>query len=235
MTSPPKPPAVPEISADNQPQLSVLIFANGPPRFPSTISHTKEGAQLVVAADGGANYCSRLGFIPDMVIGDMDSIATEILEDYKAKGITIDRHEPRKDQTDLELALDYAVKKGATTTMIYGALGGRWDMSLANILLAASNKYNSMIVSLHDKECVITIHHPGRQYFFLESMQTRISFLPLNNAAVGLTLSGFDYPLNDHTLFFGSTQGVSNIITSESATAHHTDGVIISVQSIYED
>ena len=209
--------------------MIAVIFANG------ILNHTKEldillqQAELIIAADGGANHCSRLGFTPDILIGDLDSIDPPLLSAYQNKGIAIHRHPQRKDATDLELALDLAMEKGARTIWIIAALGGRWDMSLASIMLAASDKYKNQEIRLSGQDCSMLILHPGIKHPIEGSPGQKISFLPLKSDAETVTLTGFDYPLTQRTIPFGSSLGVSNIMTTRQATVHHTEGILLCV------
>ena len=127
------------------------IFANGPylEKTDSRIFMGKE-ADLIIAADGGANQCRLINITPDLIIGDLDSISHQLVEKYTHAGVEIIRHPSRKDATDLELSLDLAMTRGADDVVLFGVLGGRWNMSLSNITLAASEKYREMSMSLYD-------------------------------------------------------------------------------------
>ena len=209
--------------------MIAVIFANG------LLDHTPEldtllkQADLIIAADGGASHCSGLGITPDILIGDLDSIDPPLLSSYRNKGIAIHRHPQRKDATDLELAIDLAIKKGTRTIWLLGALGGRWDMSLANIMLAASDKYKNQKIRLSGQDCFMQILHPGIKHPIEGRPGQKISFLPLKSDAEAVTLTGFDYPLTQQIIPFGSSLGVSNIMTTKQASVHHTRGILLCV------
>lgn len=209
--------------------MIAVIFANG------ILDHTPEldslvrQAEVIIAADGGANHCRRLGITPDILIGDLDSIDPPLLSAYQKKGIAIHRHPQRKDATDLELAIDLAMAKGARTIWVIGALGGRWDMSLANIMLAASNKYKNQKIWLSGQDCCMQILHPGIKHPVKGRPGQKISILPLKSDARAVTLTGFDYPLTEQTIPFGSSLGVSNSMTTRQATVQHAEGILLCV------
>lgn len=209
--------------------MFTLIFANG------TLDHSPElatllnQADLIIAVDGGANHCSRLAVTPDILLGDLDSIDADILAAYEHVGITIRRHPQKKDATDLELALDLAKEKGARTVWLAGALGGRWDMSLANVMLAANEKYQEQHIFLLADNCSMHILHPGKEYTISGAPGQKVSILPLKGDACGVTLHGFTYPLTDQTIPFGSSRGVSNIMRQNTATIHHTAGILLCI------
>ena len=210
--------------------MLILIFANGEFATTPDLSDLLDRAGLIIAADGGANHCARLGIVPDILLGDLDSVETGLLQKLQAQGVAIHRHPPEKDATDLELALDLALDRGATAVWLVGALGGRWDMSLANIMLCALEKYRSLPITLVGADCRMhilrsgqpfTVHptHPGR----------KVSLLPLGGDIQGITLEGFQYPLRDASLPFGSSRGISNVLTEETGTVRLEQGVLLCI------
>lgn len=209
--------------------MLALIIANGKLNHSADLVALLNQADFLIAVDGGANHCASLGITPDILLGDLDSITPAILEELENKEVPIHRHPTRKDATDLELAVDLAIDKGATTVWLAGVLGGRWDMSIANIMLAASDKYTDQEMFLLDKDCSMQILHPGKIYTINGVPQQRVSFLPLKNEVCDVTLRGFEYPLTLHTMPFGSTLGVSNIIKNPQATVKHSKGVLLCI------
>ncbi len=210
--------------------MITLIFANGNLDLSPHLDTLIKRASLLIAADGGAKHCARLDITPDILLGDLDSIDPALLATYKSKGIPIHRHPKRKDATDLELALDLAIQEGAPTIWLVSALGGRWDMSLANIMLAASDKYIYKDILLLGQDCSMQILHPGKVHTMTGLPGQKVSLLPLKSDIQGVTLIGFEYPLTHNTIPFGSTLGVSNIINKSQATVQHTEGVLLCVQ-----
>jgi len=209
--------------------MFTLIFANGTLDHSPELATLLKQADLIIAADGGANHCTRLAVTPDILLGDLDSIDAHILAAYEHAGITIQRHPKQKDATDLELALDLAKEKGARTVWLAGALGGRWDMSLANVMLAAGEKYQEQQILLLADNCSMRLLHPGKVHTISGAPEQKVSILPLKDDACGVTLHGFTYPLIDQTIPFGSSRGVSNIMREKTATIHHTAGILLCI------
>ncbi len=209
--------------------MHAVIFANGSLAHAPELDILVNQADLVIAADGGANHCNKLGIIPDILLGDLDSIDQAVLTVYQKKGVSIQRHPPRKDATDLELALDLALEKGARTIWLFGALGGRWDMSLANIMLAANDKYRDLQIFLAGLNCSMQILHPGKTHSIDGSPGQKVSLLPLKGDVQGVTLTGFSYPLTGQAIVFGSSRGVSNTINTDQATVQHIEGILLCV------
>lgn len=208
--------------------MRAIIFANGELKeLPKGISSIAP-ADLVIAADGGAGHCQLLGITPDIIIGDLDSIEEKLLRSYREQKVVILQYPSEKDATDLELALDQAVKSQALQLDIFGALGGRWDMSLANVLLMASARYRDIEITLYGDDCSMKILHPGKNMVFGKKGQT-LSLLPLTGDIVDLHLRGLQYPLKGKNISFGSSLGVSNVFASSQAEVEHGQGILLCV------
>ncbi len=209
------------------------IFANSPnreetsPRIP-----TGKQADLIIAVDGGAAQCQRLNITPHLLIGDLDSISPQLVEQYTHAGVEIIRHPSRKDATDLELSLDLAMSRGADDVVLFGVLGGRWDMSLSNVMLAASEKYRQIRISLIDMTCRMHIIHGGST-LNLKGVPGQItSLIPLSDNVHGVTITGFEYLLKNSTLPFGSSQGISNILLKTEGTITLRSGILLCIEEL---
>jgi thiamine pyrophosphokinase len=197
-------------------RLRVAIFANGVFNERTFSREQLSDADLVIAADGGARHCARLQIEPDILIGDFDSLGPAALAAYEKSGVTIIRYPDRKDFTDLELALLHAKKMGATHIQILGALGARWDQSLANVLLLASSHFREMDIQIIEPDQEIMLLQGGRHYEIAGEPGDTVSLLPLNADVQGVTTAGLEYPLSDELLEFGATRGISNVMLSRS-------------------
>ncbi len=184
---------------------------------------------LIIAADGGAGHCRELGIIPTVIIGDFDSIHPEDLARFEAAGSKLLRHPIRKNYTDLESALDHAVKSSANEIVLFGALGARWDMSLANILLFA--KYGaSRIRIIEGQEEIIPAKGPGEITIEGEKGDG-LSLVPAGGDACGISLYGLEYPLENEILKFGSTRGISNVLVEKKALVHIEQGLLLCIHT----
>lgn len=210
--------------------MRVLIFANGPLDNPPDLQNLIETADLVIAADGGADHCADIGIQPHILLGDFDSVSPRILKKYEEAGVEILRHPTRKDATDLELALDLAQSQGANHVWLLGVLGGRWDMSLANIMLAAGERFQDIFITIPGQNCTMHILHPEREHIIAGNPGDTLSLLPLKGDVHGVTLTDFEYPLHEHSILFGSSLGVSNILRSERALVRHKAGVLLCIR-----
>lgn len=212
--------------------MLTLIFANGD--LPATVElpELKGEANFIIAVDGGADHCRVLGIIPNVIIGDLDSISPAALKEFQEKSVAIHRYPPRKDATDLELALDLAITKGAREVWLLGGLGGRWDMSLANVLLLAGDTYKTLSFTVPGPDCIMHVLHPGNPFILRGMPGQKVSLLPLRSDVQGISLHGFEYPLENATLRFGSTEGVSNVLQEPAATVQFRSGVLLCIRLI---
>ena len=172
------------------------------------IGHDVSGADLFIAADGGANRANELGFQPDIIIGDLDSYT--VTGDEKALVIKNEYQETN----DLEKALLYAFKKSASETIVFGATGKRLDHTLKNlsVLLQYNSKFDS-IVLVDDYATMKIIQSPFNESF---EVGTIISLFPLSGKVEGITTKGLKYPLSNEALENGVRDGSSNEAIEET-------------------
>jgi len=209
--------------------MKTVIFANGELGAQSIAKKLCSQAALIIAVDGGIRHCGQLDVQPHVLLGDLDSAPQNLVDIAMAAGASLQRHPKDKDKTDLELALDLACTRGSATVSLFGALGGRWDMSLANLLLPAAMTYATMRVTLYDDQTRIDLLRDNDHLNLNAPVGSRISLLPINGQVEGVTLTGFQYPLTNHTLSFGSTRGISNVLVEDHGCIAVEKGLLLSV------
>jgi thiamine pyrophosphokinase len=189
--------------------MHVTIFSNGDLFTSNIILHPDT---YVIAVDGGAKHCLKLGIKPEIVIGDFDSLNQIEIQTFKNKGVNLLTYPTAKDETDLELALEYSVEVGATEIEIFGLLGGRWDMSLSNILLLTSPQFNHINFNVEAGKTSIRLLRDGMTLNIYGCYSDRVSLIPLSPEACGIKLRGFEWTLDNENLKLGSQRGISNRI-----------------------
>jgi len=195
--------------------MRAVIFANGEFTDPRGARDLLRPDDLIIAADGGTQHALSAGVIPHVIIGDLDSLSPVERARVEAAGSRIIRFSPRKDETDTELALLEAAAAGATRITILGALGGRIDHTLANVLL----------LLMPQLEGIETIFFDGCSYLSVVRRKGEIrgqvgdlvSLIPLGGDAGGIITEGLEYPLHDETLHIGAARGISNVLTRPKA------------------
>jgi thiamine pyrophosphokinase len=167
--------------------------------------------------------------LPDLIIGDMDSLPKEDQATLAALGCRFVPHPRAKDETDLELALTYAVEQGAGEIVILGALGGRVDHTLANVLLLALPALAGIPVRIVDGNQELLLLRSGDVVELQGQPGELVSLLPLMGDAHGVTTAGLAWALEDDTLRFGYSRGVSNEMTTASAEIRVEQGYLLVV------
>ena len=208
--------------------MRIVIFANGIIEEPAAeAARWVQPGDCVVAADGGTQHVLDAGLMPTHVIGDLDSLAAKQRARLEAAGTMLHAHPPAKDETDLELALTWAAAQpDVTEIIVLGALGGRPDQALANLLLLALPALTGHAVIIADGAWTVRCLRGGETVTFHGRPSDTLSLLPLGGDATGVTTGGLAYPLRDETLHFGLTRGVSNEFADETATVSLRTGLL---------
>lgn len=189
-------------------------------------------AELVIAADAGAVALERRGLVPDLLVGDLDSVEAATVERLVARGTRVERHPPDKDASDAELALQRAIEAGAGEILLLGLLGGeRLDHELAGLLLLADPDWASLELEVaRGGTLVRSLRGPG----WVELRGTVgdwVSLLPIGGDAVGVRTSGLRWALTDETLSLGRSRGLSNEIVAQPASVRLTNGLLVVVET----
>lgn len=206
--------------------MRAVIIANGiigglrPVIFPEDI---------IIAVDGGLRHCLALNLRPYILIGDMDSLSPEEIDAVTLSGVPISRYPARKDHTDMELALHFAGSLGADDIVLLAALGARWDMTIANIMLLASPELVGRRVRILDGMQEISLIQSGETLRFEGDVGDLLSLIPLKTDAHNVCATGLEYPLGGETLHFSATRGISNVFRDQTATVFLEDGLLLCV------
>ncbi|MEQ8672193.1 MAG: thiamine diphosphokinase [Aggregatilineales bacterium] len=210
-----------------------LIFVNGELNDGEMVQQTLsvEPTPFVIAADGGARIAQRMDMRVDLLIGDMDSLMTDELNEFAAAGVEIQRFPKEKDETDLELALLAAVERGYDWIRLLGVVGGRLDQLLANMYLLALPELEGRDVRIIDGWQEVRLVRAGT-YTLEGSAGDTVSLIPFGGAARGIHTENLYYPLNHETLEFGPARGVSNVMETSAASIRFEAGLLLLVHTI---
>ena len=197
--------------------MRAVIFANGIFTKSSKLRANIRKDDLLIAADGGAQHYLDLGLRPATVIGDMDSIPPQLINDLKAQGAQLIVYPQDKDQTDLELALSYAVEQGVQEVLLFGLLGGRLDLSLANLTLLARDDWQNVSLVVSDEPDTAFLMRDHDAISLRGNPGDIVSLVPLTDQVTEVSTTGLRWPLESAVLALGNTISVSNEMLSESA------------------
>ena len=189
-------------------------------------SFEKKDGDLVIAADGGYDTLLTLGIVPDLILGDMDSV--------NAKANAIERivYPVRKDETDSFLAYREGVRRGYTEFMLYGCVGGREDHTFANYALLVSAREAGHRMTLVGK-CTETFAMKNETVTLSGKALSHLSLFAFGGDALGVSISGAEYEANDVTLTPSFPLGVSNRFVGKDVTVTVRDGALLVMTETY--
>lgn len=203
--------------------MNYLVLLNGLPPDKPLCQKLAADADSVICVDGALNYAYEYGIRPDIMLGDMDSADPNFLNKL-APDTTIIRHNPIKDETDFELAINYASENGASKLTVLGFSGGRIDQSIANIMLFIRAWRMGIAIDARD----------GNQRLFICEGPVAVSarkgdtfsVFPLTEGVRISLKSGLFYPLDKYELKTDQPIGVSNVMTADKADIE-SDGPVL--------
>lgn len=174
----------------------------------------------VIAVDAGFAHLESVGVVPDMAVGDFDSLG------YVPKCKRVSRHPVKKDKSDMELALEKAVKFGYEDLVVYGGLGGRLDHTLANLQLFATFSERGLYVTAVGDESAVRLL-TGPDVLELPVLESgTVSVFSANDCAQGVIERGMMYSLDDEPLSNRTSRGLSNELIGEPATIAVESGTL---------
>lgn len=176
---------------------------------------------FVIAADGGQAHLSRMGVLPDLILGDFDSSAAPPSGD-------IVRFSPIKDDTDMALAVRAGAERGYRRFCLLGGMGGtRTDHTVANFQLLLSCAAQGLAAELVGAGERARVLRNGRMTF-PATATGYLSVFAVGGAAHGVTLRGLAYPLENGTLTPDCPLGVSNaFLPGTPAAVSVSDGALL--------
>ncbi|HBX24464.1 MAG TPA: thiamine diphosphokinase [Desulfotomaculum sp.] len=185
----------------------------------------------IICVDGGAKYAAALKLIPDIIIGDMDSLAHQELDRLASLGAAVREYPPDKDDTDTALAVAEALSGSPEEIIIVGALGTRFDHSLANVHLlrvALDWGIQARIINEYNEISLVSPHLPtvvnGRP-------GELFSLLPLTEEVTGVNVKGARWPLENATFRIGNPYGVSNRLAAGKVVISLDSGLLLLIRT----
>lgn len=212
--------------------MKIVIFAGGnlDERF-CMVFLERESYDKIIAVDRGLEFLHRNSIMPALIVGDFDSLADGILDDYIEQHIPVRRFIPEKDATDMEIGVRCALEMGADEIIILGGTGSRLDHVLGNIQTMMIPLKQGVETYMLDANNRIRLLGHSVSIEKKNTKGTYVSFLPLTTTVEGLTLKGFKYPLYNYTLTSDNSLGVSNEFVDECAQIMFDKGILIMIES----
>jgi thiamine pyrophosphokinase len=207
-----------------------IVFAGSQPVAASLFDRLPIDAD-VVAADSGLHVATTLGFHVDLLVGDLDSAEASAVDAARASGTTVERHPAEKEATDLELAFDAAIARGARRLVLVDGGGDRFDHLLGNLQLLASPALSGVEVEAFCGSARVGVARGGDPPLVLVGPPgSFVTLLASGGPARGIVTEGLKYPLRHEDLAPGTTRGISNELVAEPATVSLDEGTLLVVQ-----
>jgi thiamine pyrophosphokinase len=205
--------------------MKCVILANGYYGDVESYIRLLNEADIILCADGGANYAYEMGVMPAYIAGDMDSILPRVMDYYKEQGVQFRDYPQRKDFTDTQLILNLAEEMDADEIVFLGSLGKRLDHTLANIYCGAK-------LALRGKK---VWHYTSNYSAYLVNKEITIngevgdtvSVLVLTDQAQGVYEEGFEYPLKNVILEKWNPYAISNVLAENKGVIRVREGLLL--------
>ena len=180
-----------------------------------------------IAADGGALFLEQLEISPDLIIGDLDSLSKEDINQFRQQKIKINKFPEQKDKTDGELVIDYCQQNKVQDSIIIGATGGRFDQQVGHV---------SLLEYAHKIGVKTIIKEPGLEMGIIynnkilnKKKNCILSLIPITEKVRGVEISGCKYNLEGEILYRYRSRGISNYIEQNKAEVKITSGLLLYV------
>lgn len=215
--------------------MRAFIFANGVFNYISESVLPIGPEDLIIAVDGGTLNCQTAGVTPHVVIGDMDSLPITVQEALKLNGVFFLSHPKDKDQTDLDLGLEYAINNGASLIILVALLGGRLDQTLANLLLLTRPEWRpAQLVMVNEQEIAYLVRE-GESMSVFGNTHDIVSLIPLTPNVTDITTQGLRWNLTNATLNLGTTLSISNELADTTANIQIGTGQLMVIHTVSSD
>jgi thiamine pyrophosphokinase len=211
----------------------------------------KEKFDHIIIVDGALAFWDKVEKNPDIqskfdhLVGDFDTISPDILEKYIHRtDVTVHRFVPEKDYTDTDIALKLAIQlcqdngkqekeaqQARHEIVLLGATGTRADHMLANLQLLEQLYVAGLTGTIIDRHNRIRLIEG--QYCLDKDNQfgDYVSLIPISRKLTGVTLKGFKYPLDNHTVYRGESLCVSNELVDHSSQIYIEEGLAWLIES----
>lgn len=209
--------------------MRVLVVSGGSPPSQELLVKEANKASLIIAADSGGDVLYKYSILPNIILGDFDSIDRNVLEFYKSKENNIYIYPPEKNFTDTELAFEKALEANAEEIVILGATGSRLDHVLGNLGLLYRGLSKGVKTTIKDNNnTIFLVDKPTKLKGYIG--QT-ISFQGFRERVMNFSIKNAKYELNNYKLNFGEPLTVSNEFKKEYMSIEFESGCVLVLYS----
>lgn len=209
--------------------MQVVVALAGEIHDSALVRSALDGAGLIVAADSGANRLRQLGILPHVVIGDLDSLQGDDLFNLKAVGVEFEPHPDPEQRTDGDVAIGYALKRGASQIIVVGLFGGpRYDHEVANLYLLTHPSLRQIPTWAVDGWTALTVLNGNgvSQAHFHGAIGDYVTITAVSETVEGIVTVGLKWPLSNATFTRGRNEGTSNELINDRAMIQIANGTV---------
>lgn len=213
--------------------MIINIVAGGPKENLPNFKKYEASNSIWVGVDRGVFYLIEKNIKPYIAFGDFDSVTPKEMAEIEKQVENLRKFKPEKDETDLELAMNWAIEQSPTEIRIFGATGGRLDHLFGNIQLLIKPVLSNVLfnISLIDNKNIVFVKSPGCHAISKNREFKYISFVAVTSMVKHLTLKNFKYPLDNCHISIGSTLCISNELIDDHGTFSFSEGILLVVRS----
>jgi len=208
--------------------LRAVIFAAGELLNIDRVRALVGRPDLVICADAGLRHARALGLRVDLLLGDFDSLEGAAVAEAREGGVPILQVPVEKDKTDSHIALEEALRRGATEILVVGGSGSRLDHTLSNVLLLPECP---VPVTMTDGKSIVRVLRNGQSLEVRRESGAYLSLVPLTREVTGVTVTGVYWPLTGAVLRWGESLGISNRVLEDVARVSAGEGVLLVIQA----
>lgn len=205
--------------------MKCVILANGDYGNIDSYKWLLKEADIILCADGGANYAYKMGITPAYIVGDMDSIHPPVVDYYKEQGVEFRRYPQRKDFTDTQLILALAEELNASEIVFLGSLGKRLDHTLSNLYCGGELALKGKKVWHYTANYAAYLVNKG--ITISGQVGDIVSVLALTDEAQGVYEEGFEYPLKNVILKKWNPYAISNVLAKNEGVIRVGEGLLL--------
>jgi thiamine pyrophosphokinase len=204
-----------------------IILANGKPPKKSVITFfQRRGYSKIICADGGANSALKLGLAPVVIIGDLDSISTEAMNEFKSISKII--RLKRQNDTDVEKCIKYAISHKCGEALLVGATGKRLDHTFCNLGIVLKYFYKIKISLIAEESCLKAYTNNVE----LKTLPGETVSLYGISPKTKISSEGLKYELKNVALPFGVRESTSNVAKKKLVKLKITNGVVFVIRDV---
>ena len=210
--------------------MNVAIVSGGTAPSERLLRSYLEKVDFIIAADRGSECLYNYGIIPDLLLGDFDSVKKEILDDVKLQIKEVLEFPPEKDYTDTEIAIIEAIKRGAKKIYLFGAIGSRMDHTLGNIGLILTTKKRGATLEIIDDNNRLYLGE--KKMKLLGEYGENISFHALCDTVKSFKIRGAKYNLEPYDISLLYPRAICNEFVDAPIEISYEEGELLILHSI---